>query len=538
MYPLGEIRLNGYPISEGVALARVVFLDEGPHQAVPYYPIQPGETPSELERVRQACETASELLDGIIQQVTERIGPAQANIFVAQQLMVRDPALREEISALISEGHINAEAAIVKVLDRYESLLQDLDNEYLKERASDIGELRRRLLEILRGSVGTASIPPHCGSDPCIVVAEELTPTQTVSLDPDRTAGFITQQGGPASHAAILARAMGIPAVSGVQDVRRVLPQGERVLLDGSNGLVIVRPTQATLQVFPSAGRAFRAPLSAVPPVAGLEVMANINLSAEVHIVRAAQAEGIGLYRTEYECFSANRLLTEEEQYERYAYVVEAMEGLPVYFRLLDFGGDKAAAFLDIPHEENPCLGYRGARLLLGHPEILIPQARALARASQHGPVRVIHPMIATLEQFLVLREMFIQHTDDLQVGSIQHGVMFEVPSACLIADALFEVAEFGSVGSNDLIQYLFAVDRNNSLVAEDYSPDRPAFWGLLKVLSEAAEKKHRPLSLCGELGGQPQFLAKLLETGIHTVSMSPRLVGVARLAARKYLPG
>ncbi|MFC1672271.1 putative PEP-binding protein, partial [Planctomycetota bacterium] len=270
-------------------------------------------------------------------------------------------------------------------------------------------------------------------------------------------------------------------------------------------------------------------------PVPGLNVMANISLSSDLSEVRGVKAEGVGLYRTEFEFMASRGLLDEDEQYEHYAAVLKAMDGAPVYFRLADLGGDKPLPFLELPKEENPYLGCRGSRLLLGHPDLLRTQARALARASVHGPVHVMYPMVVDLEQFLKLKSAFQDATRDISAGEIKHGVMFEVPSACMQAREILDVADFGSIGSNDLIQYLFAVDRNNELVAGDYRPDRPVFWTLVRQIVEAAKSAGKDLSLCGELAGDSMYIPKLVDAGVTRISVSPRLVGGVRRAAKAF---
>jgi phosphoenolpyruvate-protein kinase (PTS system EI component) len=265
-------------------------------------------------------------------------------------------------------------------------------------------------------------------------------------------------------------------------------------------------------------------------------VLANIGLTDDLESLEQVGAEGIGLYRTEFEILASGKLLDEETQYLRYRTVVEAMAGRPVYMRLLDLGGDKDAPFLSLTREDNPCLGFRGARLLLGRPDLLVPHVRALARASCHGPIHLTYPMIVDVDQFLVLRQRILQAIDDIQGHQLIHGIMFEVPSACLLADELMEVAAFGSIGTNDLIQYLFAIDRNNERVAGDFDPDKPVFWRLIGQIAEAAGRHGKPLSVCGEIGGQPRYLPRLIELGIRSVSVSPRQIGLARATARKYL--
>lgn len=536
--PGNELRVTGLPVSEGVVLGRVFVLERPAQESIPVYRIDASDVDAERARVRKALDVCAWHLGELIDRVRDRVGEAQAGIFVAQKLMVEDPVLVGQMMAVVEEERLNAETAVSKTLDGYEALLLEVDDEYLKDRASDIGEIRRRLLDTL-GQPGELSNQPPRESfeleEPRIIVAEELTPGETVSLDTDMCIGFVTDRGGKASHSAILARALGIPAISGISGVNKMLSHGQEVLLNGNTGELVLWPSADTLRSTPGARRSMAAAPKAVDPVAAVRVFANISLCQEVKQVLAAKAEGIGLYRTEFECFAANRLLTEDEQYERYRKVVKAMDGKPVYIRLLDFGADKTAEFFNLPKEENPCLGYRGARLLHNEPRVLTDQARALARASLHGPIHVIYPMIVDLAQFIILREMFRQNCTDIEQGELHHGVMFEVPSACLIAREILEVADFASIGTNDLIQYLFAVDRNNGLVAYDYTPDRPVFWKLIEEIARIGAELGKPVSVCGEIGGQAQYLPKLLDAGISCVSVSARLVGVARLAGHRH---
>jgi phosphoenolpyruvate-protein kinase (PTS system EI component) len=261
--------------------------------------------------------------------------------------------------------------------------------------------------------------------------------------------------------------------------------------------------------------------------------MANIRLASDVSEAVGLKAEGIGLYRTEFEFITAGRVLDENEQLERYMAVIEAMTGHPVTFRLLDFGGDKLAPFLDLPEQANPYLGLRGSSLLLARPNLLAAQARALARASARAPIRVLYPMVVDVEQFLAVKEMFLKSADDLNVGNIQHGVLFEVPSACLEARRIFEVADFGSIGTNDLVQYLFAVDRNNELVAGAYNRGSQALWSMIGYVVHAANEAGRFLSACGEAAGDPGLLGAFTDAGVRSLSVSPRLIPALRKVAQ-----
>jgi phosphotransferase system enzyme I (PtsI) len=529
---------KGLPISEGVAVARVCLFNEERHSNLAIYKVAADGIAGETQRVRQAIRLVTDQLDDVAKNVARRIGSAEAQIFEAQQAILADSVLVEEILEAIGTLNLNAEAAVTQTLDVYEARLSEVDNEYIRERASDIGEIRRRLLDVL------ADMNPslECGDqEHCqqghrrIIVAEELTPSLTVELDTEHTMGFVTERGGPTSHAAILARALGIPAVSGIQGIHSLLSCGTELLLDGDTGEVVIWPDEETVARARSGRTAVARGATVVEPVEGLTAMANISQAADVSEAVEHQAEGVGLYRTEFEFLVAGRILSEEEQLERYSAVVKAMDGRPVCFRLLDIGGDKGAPFFELPEEDNPYLGFRGSRLLLDRTDLLGAQARALARASVLGPVDVLYPMIVDREQFLKLKGLVLEAIGGMPTGRLRHGVMFEVPSACLEARELLEVAEFGSIGTNDLIQYLFAVDRNNERVAYDYTPDRPVFWSILGQIAEAAAQTGRSVSICGEAASNPRYLSTLVKLGLTTLSVSPRFIPELRLAARRH---
>ena len=530
-----ETRFVGLPISGGVAVAKVCLLHENRHSNLPMYKVTGDGIAREQDRVRQGISIATDQLDVIAKDVADRIGPAEAQIFEAQKAILGDPVLVEKILDRIEKRSFNAEAAVAHILEDYQFRLLKVDSEYIKERATDIGEIQRRLLD------GLSNMNPslQCGDqEHCqkgrhrIIVAKELTPGLTVELDRQWAVGFVTEHGGPTSHAAILARASGIPAVSRIKDIHNILSCGTQLLVDGDTGEVIAWPSEQTIARL----RPEQAPgvetLPVVDPVAGLTVMANISQADDVADAIRMKADGIGLYRTEFEFLVAGRILSEEEQFQRYVSVVKAMEGRPVCCRLLDIGGDKGASFFDLPHEDNPYLGYRGSRLLMNRPDLLQAQARALARASAAGPVDVLYPMIVDVAQFLKLKQLFCDAISDVPSGRLRHGVMFEVPSACLEAREILQHADFASIGTNDLIQYLFAVDRNNERVAYDYTPDRPVFWSVLGQIAAAAAETGRNVSVCGEAAGNPQFVPKLIGLGLKTLSVSPRFIPELRLAA------
>jgi phosphotransferase system enzyme I (PtsI) len=526
-----EIRLMGIPISPGVAVARACLSNDTRHARLTPVKVAEAEKDREMTRLYQAFLEAGSRLADIQKRVSTELGPAEGEIFVAQKMMVDDESLRSRMMAAIRDDAAGAEMAVMSVMDVYEARISALDNEYLRERATDVGEVKRRLLDVLaKTRPGLACEGRHnCQKGRGrIVVGTELTPSLTIELDAERLRGLVTEHGGVTSHAAILARALGIPAVSGIRGLYGMVTCGTELVVNGNTGEVIIWPAPQTVAQLrrPATGTRETTPEDPVP---ALRVMANISVSAEVtHAVRM-RAEGVGLYRTEFEFMTAGRVLSEDEQFERYATVVKAMRGQQVYVRLLDIGGDKQASYLDLPLDANPALGFRGARLLLRHPELVNAQARAVARASAFGPIGVTYPMIVDSGQFLSLKGMFAEATRDIQTGEIRHGVMFEVPSACIDAEAIFTVADFGSIGTNDLFQYLFALDRDNELVAWDYRPEHPVFWSLIGRIAKAAADCGKPLSVCGELAGMPEYAGRLIDAGIRAVSVNPHLISEVR---------
>ncbi len=529
-----ELKFTGLPISGGIAIYKVCLFNDDRHNNLPKYHIENVEL--EKFRVKEAVMIVAEKLDKLKDEVSKRIGPAEAEIFTAQKMIVEDQSLHNRFNEAIDNGKDNAEQVVSRIMDEYEGKLLQLENEYIRERASDISEVKRRLLDVLRNTTPTLMCE---GDSSCargknrIIVARELTPSLTLDLDCDNIKGFVTERGGMTSHAAILARSIGIPAVSGIKNIYDNVSCGTEILVNGYIGEVIVWPSAETIENI-SKIELLDKKTEIISPLPELKVLANLSLSTDVTEAGNADAEGIGLYRTEFEFLSAGKMLDEIEQYERYMTVLKVMKDKPVYFRVLDIGGDKSSAFFNIPSEENPSLGCRGSRLLLSRPDLLRVQARAFARVSLFSPVYVMYPMIVSTQQFLKLKNIFMDAISDLDHGEIYHGIMFEVPSACLQAKELFQHADFASVGTNDLIQFLFAVDRNNDLVANDYDPDNPVFWMILKNLADTADEAKKTLSVCGEIAGDPKFIPKLLEIGIKTVSVSSRLISQVRNAAFK----
>ena len=528
-----ELRFTGFAISGGVALARVCLLSDARHRDIPLYRVPAEDRIHEKNRILTAISVVAEQLEQVTVEVAEQVGPAESQIFQAHRAILIDPGLLRQVLHLIDTTQVNAETAVIQTIDSYQSQLLAMDSEFVRERAHDLDDVQQRLIDSLldRGD------PFHCGESHCrrgherVIVAEELTPSLTLRLHAKNASGFVTERGGPTSHAAILARGLGVPAVSGIAGIHHLLDCGTPLIVDGDKGEVIAWPNSATITRYCVAASDDDWPSEIIARESNVTILANISQVEEAAQAIRSQADGIGLFRTEMEFMAECRILSEEEQYRRYVSVLRAMDGKPVCFRLLDVGGDKRAPFLNLPAEANPNLGCRGSRLLLARPDLLRPQARALARAAAHGPVDVLYPMIVDCAQFLKLRTAFQQATVDLPEGQLRHGVMFEVPSACLQARELLQHAHLGSIGTNDLIQFLFAADRNSPHFDEEIQLDHPSVWTMLQQVADAARATDRCVSICGEAAGQVRHLASLVELGFTTLSVAPRQIPHLRRA-------
>lgn len=536
MYSKEEIRLKGIKISEGIVLAEVCLFNTDRHYNLKLFMNPEDDHQNEKNRLQKAITMAEQQLENLISNVAKRLGKAEANIFMVQKMIVADAELHKEMFSEISNVNRSAEGAVTQVFDSYEKRLLAIDDEYLKTKTTDITEVKNRLLDILSETnpqlicSGAAGICEK--GQGRIIVAKELTPSLTIGLETSSTKGFVTEHGGKLSHAAILARALGVPAVSGIKNIHQLVNCGTELLIDGYDGEIILNPSITTKQKFnlQYKTKKRKKAIIKIEPVSGVQIMSNINLASEVVQAIEYGSEGIGLYRTEFEFLARNQFLPKDQQATLYSKVIKAMDNFPVYFRLLDVGGDKAAEFLNLPKEDNPYLGFRGSRFLLANQMLLKTQACALAEAAEDKPLWILYPMIVDVEQFLKLKYLFQKAVKDYSNLDVKHGIMFEVPSACLAADDLLKEADFGSIGTNDLIQYLFAVDRNNEYVAYDYKPDRPVFWNLLSQIQKSAEKHKKCLSVCGEIASNPKYLKKLIQLGFSRFSVSPRLISGLRI--------
>ena len=460
-------------------------------------------------------------------------------------MLAHDPSLIAALERRLSASYTSAESVVTETLDSFASELLSAQSDDIRERASDITELKHSILIHLGSRYGYVSCrnSSYCRYGEChnghahILVATQFMPGAALSAS-RYTRGFVVEKGGPSSHAAILARMMGLPAVSGAEGFTAALSRDSNILIDGDCGQVYINPSEDTLNEYSqrlvqSRRGSHQAIVSS--PVKGFRVLADMDRIDDIPLVKSVRAEGIGLYRSESEVLLRQSLLSEDEQYERYTQLLDAVPE-PVCIRLLDLGSDKSADWLDLPAEENPALGCRGARLLLHRPELLQTQARALARASKQGHINVLYPMVQSVGQYLELRKLFDAAIDDIADTSLVHGVMFEVPGACLEADTFFMHADFGRIGTNDLAQYLFACDRMNGSVGDDEIYDRPALWHLIDTVAQAANRAGKPVSMCGELVTNPAYISRILAAGISEISTYPQYISGLRQAATRLL--
>lgn len=501
-----------------------------------------------MERVRAAILEVAGYFDSIARQADARLNHEAGDIFRAQAMLAKDPTLLMVFENMLAAGYETAEAAVEATLKDFEHVLQTAATASMQERAIDITELRNSILDCLarkhdyvRRDYVECGQCRYCRVGRCrnrqdhILVATQLLSGTAISIG-SYTRGFIVEKGGPSSHAAILARMMDLPAVGGIADLTTRLSSGSNTLIDGDEGRVYINPSEETLAYYArQRRRREKTRKGVIPPVTGFKVLANLERIEDLCLANSAQAEGIGLFRTEMEMLARQRALTEEEQLECYYRLLDGFSG-PVCVRLLDLGADKAAGWLDMPAEENPALGCRGARFLLAHRELLQTQARALARASRKRQLNVLYPMVQGVDQFLALRLIFEGAINDIPNARLLHGVMFEVPSACLEASDLFNYIDFGRIGTNDLIQYLYAVDRMDNTIDQAELFKQPALWMLIEYVVSAAREAGKPVTLCGELAANPEFMQRVLLAGICEVSVCPRQIATLRRSAKALL--
>lgn len=537
------IEIKGIGVSNGIAIAPAYRLVE-PDLSFEKRTIT--DHTAEKERLANAMDLAKSELEVIREKATEKFGEDKAAIFSAHLLVLQDPEMKSAIEAKIDEG-INAEVALDEVSSMFITMFESMDNEYMKERAADIRDVAHRLLSKLLN----VDLPDLTTiNEDVIIIADDLTPSMTAQLNKNFVKGFVTNIGGRTSHSAILARTLEIPAVVGTKNATESVEHGEMVILDGTTGIVIGTPDAETIASYEATKVAFEEQQQAlrkfidVPSIDAdghhIELAGNIGRPEDVDVVVENGGDGVGLFRTEFLYMDRTDFPTEEEQFVAYKTVLEKMAGKPTVVRTLDIGGDKELTYLKLPHEMNPFLGYRAIRLCLDDQALFRVQLRALLRASVYGNLKVMFPMIATLEEFREAKALLLTVKEELLAeghavsDAIEIGMMVEIPSAAVIADLFAKEADFLSIGTNDLIQYTLAADRMNEKVSYLYQPYHPAILRLVKNVIDAGHAHGRWVGMCGEMAGDEVAIPILLALGLDEFSMSASSILAARAQISK----
>lgn len=530
---------SGIAASKGYAIGRVIIKS---NQEIWISDELITDSIAEKEKLATAVRECKKQLENLRKQAATSMGEEQARIFDAHIMLLDDIELIDAIHYEIEVHKLNAMKAVSKAAGRFIAQLEKIEDEYLKERATDLKDVVNRLIANLSGiGIDWIGMDLNINGENLVLVAHELAPSDTVMLDKSKVIAFLTDLGGYTSHTAIMARSLEIPAVVGMGDITKAVRNGDLVIVDGFEGKVIINPCNEELADYRRRIRAYCEEQAGLRRLAGTEVLTrqgkrihiagNIGKPDDVYQVIENGGDGVGLFRTEFLYMSQDREPDEEEQFESYRFVLEKMGGKKVVIRTVDIGGDKRPSYMKLPTEMNPFLGYRAIRLCLEQRELFKRQLRALLRASVYGNLSVMFPMISGVGEYLTAMEIVEECKRELDAAGIPYsdniewGIMIEIPSAALCAEELAKHADFFSIGTNDLIQYTLAVDRNNEKVAHIYDPMHPAVLRLIKMTIDAAHKHGKWVGMCGEMAGDEKAIPLLLEYGLDEFSVNPSSV-------------
>ncbi|HAR4508672.1 TPA: phosphoenolpyruvate--protein phosphotransferase [Staphylococcus aureus] len=537
--------IKGIAASDGVAIAKAYLLVE------PDLTFDKNEKVTDVEgevaKFNSAIEASKVELTKIRNNAEVQLGADKAAIFDAHLLVLDDPELIQPIQDKIKNENANAATALTDVTTQFVTIFESMDNEYMKERAADIRDVSKRVLSHILG----VELPnPSMIDESVVIVGNDLTPSDTAQLNKEFVQGFATNIGGRTSHSAIMSRSLEIPAIVGTKSITQEVKQGDMIIVDGLNGDVIVNPTEDELIAYQDKRERYFADKKELQKlrdadtvtVDGVhaELAANIGTPNDLPGVIENGAQGIGLYRTEFLYMGRDQMPTEEEQFEAYKEVLEAMDGKRVVVRTLDIGGDKELSYLNLPEEMNPFLGYRAIRLCLAQQDIFRPQLRALLRASVYGKLNIMFPMVATINEFREAKAILLEEKENLKneghdiSDDIELGIMVEIPATAALADVFAKKVDFFSIGTNDLIQYTLAADRMSERVSYLYQPYNPSILRLVKQVIEASHKEGKWTGMCGEMAGDETAIPLLLGLGLDEFSMSATSI----LKARRQING
>lgn len=526
--------IQGIGASSGIAIGKAFVLPNWELE-VPEERIDVADFAREFERVYEGIKTSKDEINQIKDELKDTVGVEETQIFDAHLAILDDPIFMNEIQGIIQRQYKAAEVAVKEAIDHFVTMFDLLEDEYMKERALDIRDVGNRLLKHL---LGVPEIQLPIDNQPFILIAKEISPSQLAHLNPENVLGIVTLSGSTTSHSAIMARALGIPLVVGVEGkLIESVVTGQNMVIDGSDGSIYVEPAEHIVELYRQLQQQQQEAKEMLKHLAGyrsvtadgkyVRLEANISSLKELEIALQGGAQGVGLFRTEFLYMDRQHFPSEEEQYSVYASVAEKLQGGSVVIRTLDIGGDKQLDYYEIDEEQNPFMGYRAIRISLDQKQLFKTQLRAILRASVHGSIKIMYPFITSVNEVRAAKGLLEEAKQELREAGIMFeeqiavGCMIEVPAAVMIADALAKEVDFFSIGTNDLIQFTLAVDRMNDRISQMYEPYHPAVIRMLSLIVEAAKRNHLPISVCGELAGDIRALPIWLSLGVDSLSMS-----------------